>query len=263
MVFLGIRNFKSPMHMGHILGRETFLAPVTWDEQGWPVVNNNLPIKEKMEVKTLPQVPVENPIPQKDDFDKAQLEMCWNFLRNPDSTSWSLKENKGALTLRGSSHTLDSLGSPAFVGRRQEYLYGKASTLLRFSPRKENEEAGLTVFMADKFHYDIAVTMKNGKRKLIVRRTVDDINFIPASADLPEGDVKLIIESNPWAYMFYYQTKDGIIKKIAHCQSMLLSTEVSGGFTGMYIGMYTTGNGKKVTSPALFDWFEYEDLSKK
>jgi xylan 1,4-beta-xylosidase len=31
-----------------------------------------------------------------------------------------------------------------------------------------------------------------------------------------------------------------------------------GGFTGVYFAMYATGNGKKSTTPADFDWFDYE-----
>ena len=28
-------------------------------------------------------------------------------------------------------------------------------------------------------------------------------------------------------------------------------------FTGVYFGMYSTGNGKKSVTPADFDWFEF------
>jgi alpha-N-arabinofuranosidase len=30
-----------------------------------------------------------------------------------------------------------------------------------------------------------------------------------------------------------------------------------GGFTGVYVGLYATGNGKASTANADFDWFEY------
>ncbi|WP_246059572.1 family 43 glycosylhydrolase [Paenibacillus lautus] len=35
-VFLGIRPVSYPMR--HHLGRETFLAPVTWTADGWPSI---------------------------------------------------------------------------------------------------------------------------------------------------------------------------------------------------------------------------------
>jgi alpha-N-arabinofuranosidase len=39
-----------------------------------------------------------------------------------------------------------------------------------------------------------------------------------------------------------------------------LSTEVAGGFTGVYFGMYATSNGFARTGPADFDWFDYHPI---
>ena len=41
-------------------------------------------------------------------------------------------------------------------------------------------------------------------------------------------------------------------------ETRYLSTEVAGGFTGVYFGLYATGNGARSTTPAFYDWFEYE-----
>jgi alpha-N-arabinofuranosidase len=40
-------------------------------------------------------------------------------------------------------------------------------------------------------------------------------------------------------------------------ETRYLSSEVAGGFTGVYLGMFASGNGKISTAPAGFDWFEY------
>jgi len=37
-----------------------------------------------------------------------------------------------------------------------------------------------------------------------------------------------------------------------------LSSEVAGGFTGVYFGLYATGSGQPASAPAHFDWFDYE-----
>ena len=50
-VFLGIRYAEG---MFHNLGRETFLAPVTWDADGWPVVHGGHRILTTMEAEHLP-----------------------------------------------------------------------------------------------------------------------------------------------------------------------------------------------------------------
>ncbi|MFW5980931.1 MAG: glycoside hydrolase family 43 protein, partial [Halanaerobiaceae bacterium] len=40
-------------------------------------------------------------------------------------------------------------------------------------------------------------------------------------------------------------------------ETRYLSSEVAGGFTGVYLAMYATGNGEETSVPADFDWFEY------
>lgn len=37
----------------HHLGRETFLAPVIWSSDGWPVIGNDGRVAEKMNARTL------------------------------------------------------------------------------------------------------------------------------------------------------------------------------------------------------------------
>ncbi|MBN2775176.1 MAG: glycoside hydrolase family 43 protein, partial [Prolixibacteraceae bacterium] len=46
IVFHGYRTISYPVH--HLLGRETCLAPVSWPKNGWPVVNGNGVVFEKM-----------------------------------------------------------------------------------------------------------------------------------------------------------------------------------------------------------------------
>src|SRR4030095_10713193 len=94
-VFLG---FRPATRMAHHLGRETMLAPVTWMEDGWPLLNGNGTISPRMTVRTLP--PVEPPpVSAVDDFDKPSLALQWNFVRNLES-GWSIKERPGWLRLK-------------------------------------------------------------------------------------------------------------------------------------------------------------------
>src|SRR6185312_6704441 len=120
MVFLGIRPQGG--YYWHHLGRETFLAPVRWDAQGWPVVNDGQPIALEMHVQGLPAAPLPTP-PVRDDFDGASLGPAWSFLRNPRRTAYSTTERPGWLTLHPEDASLDSEtgSSPAFVGRRQQH----------------------------------------------------------------------------------------------------------------------------------------------
>ena len=115
IVCLGIRP-----HDGRFqhLGRETFLAPLTWDENGWPKVGVDGVVGEEYAAPNLP-VHVWEQIPVRDDFEKHDLNLYWNFLRNPYARDWSLTERNGYLRLKGSALNFDELDSPAFICRRQ------------------------------------------------------------------------------------------------------------------------------------------------
>jgi xylan 1,4-beta-xylosidase len=51
---------------------------------------------------------------------------------------------------------------------------------------------------------------------------------------------------------------DGQFVEMASGRTQFLSCEAAPvGFTGVYFGLYATGNGKNSTTAAHFDWFDY------
>jgi alpha-N-arabinofuranosidase len=65
---------------------------VTWSADGWPLINGNGTITPHMDVKTLPQqVPFEA---TREEFAQLRLSLPWNFVRNLDTSRWSLKERR-------------------------------------------------------------------------------------------------------------------------------------------------------------------------
>ena len=123
-VFLAFRQ-SVPYANYHHLGRETFLAPVTRDADGWFHVNHDGTVELEMEVEAIadglpPQV--WEPEPLRDDFDETVLPLYWNFLRAPNVANWSLTERPGWLRLKGTAFNLDSLDAVTFVGRRQQHF---------------------------------------------------------------------------------------------------------------------------------------------
>jgi len=68
----------------------------------------------------------------------------------------------------------------------------------------------------------------------------------------------LSVEAAPLSYRFFYQQAYHSAKILGAATTRDLSSETIGGFTGVYVGMYATGNGRKSTRPADFDWFEYQ-----
>lgn len=256
LVCLGIRPHSYPPC--HNLGRETFLAPVTWDSAGWPVVGRDGLIELEMSVDrpTPAEAPEANLNPwnwTRDDFDAPQLHPSWNYLRNPAAANASLSERPGCLRLRGSAITLDEPDSPAFVGRRQQHASCQVRARLDFQPDQPGAEAGLTVWMNERHHYDLLVSHSPGGRQLVCRRRIGSLQ---AQIGLPlpaVGPLELILRATPESYQFACSAAGQSEVVICEAETRYLSTETAGGFTGVYFAMAASGGA----APADFDWFEY------
>jgi alpha-N-arabinofuranosidase len=243
------------------LGRETFLAPVRWDVQGWPVVNDGKPIALDMQVRGLPARATPAP-PVRDDFD-GPLGLAWNFLRNPVRASYSTTERRGWLTLHGTAVPLDQAGgiSPTFVGRRQEHLGVRMAARIDFAPARDGEEAGLLLYRAPRHRYELGVRRSGGGREVFVRQTVGAyVSTVTASAAAPGQDpLVLQIDAEPTRYTFEWGSSPDHLQRIDAAETRLLSTEVAGGFIGTSVGLYALASGGDPTpASAAFDWFDYE-----
>jgi alpha-N-arabinofuranosidase len=253
MVFLAFRTADGDYHH---LGRETFLAPVEWSEEGWPVVNGNGTVELSMESDKLKSEQILiNAF--EDNFEASILNNQWNYIRNPNENMYSLAEKKGYLRLYGSNISLKEAGSPTFIGKRQQHFDCKVSTLLDFNPKRKCEEAGLCIYMDEKHHYEIAVESDAFNRKVIVRRTIGMLSAIVAEEAIGEGEVILEIKADKTEYKFKYAVGKAETKEIAQGETKYLSSEVAGGFTGVYMGLYAVGSGVKSSTPADFDYFKY------
>jgi xylan 1,4-beta-xylosidase len=262
VVFLAFQQMMQYRYYHH-LGRETFLAPVTWDEAGWPVINGSGTVDLIMDPPTLPAHPWPTDS-TRDEFDTPGLGMSWNFLGSPPTNACSLTERPGWLRLKGSALTLTNPGFPVFVGRRQQHFNCTISTLLDFSPSQDGQEAGLSVYMNHQHHYEIAVVRENGTHMVIVRRRIGTLSAVVARQNIPVSPVCLKIQADRTHYTFSFVSGTLDEVTLAEGETHYLSSEVAGGFTGIYLGMYVTGNGNAALEPADFDWFDYQpstDLS--
>ncbi|MCM3626106.1 glycoside hydrolase family 43 protein [Paenibacillus glycanilyticus] len=255
-VFLGIRPAGYPNH--HYLGRETFLAPVTWTEDAWPVIGDNGTVGVTMPAGNLPLQPRPDDA-AREHFEETVLAPCWNFLRSPDPKNWSLSEKKGSLALYGSEVTLNDMGVPSFVGRRQQHFSCRTTAHLTFAPQQDGEEAGLTVFMNERFHYEIAIKRIAGERKLIFSRRVGSLWKIENEMPWPGDSIVLSVVADKTHYVFGFAANEEEKPiRFGQGECRMLATEIAGGFTGVFIAIYATGNGVRSTSPAYFDWFDYQ-----
>jgi len=81
-------------------------------------------------------------------------------------------------------------------------------------------------------------------------------NFIVTASD-----PSLFFDDDGRVYLTHFnknaQGKDPYTE-IGKADYKYLSSETAGGFTGVYIDMFATGNGQRSASDADFDWFEYD-----
>ncbi|HEU4579252.1 MAG TPA: glycoside hydrolase family 43 protein [Polyangiaceae bacterium] len=254
IVFLGIRRWDGAHHH---LGRETFLAPVRWNADGWPVINEGRPIGLEMSSHGLP---APHPWPQaatRDDFEQPELALCWNFLRNPAPGSWSSSERPGWLRLHGSEASLDDVSSPAFVGRRQQHLRCRARARLQFAPEHEGQRAGLTLRANEANHHDLVLTHAGRERRVQLWTRIAGNSTLIAERATPSSELVLELEAFPDRYELSFRDSGGHYP-LGHAPTAPLSSESAGGFTGVYIGLFASNASSARMPPADFDWLDYE-----
>lgn len=253
-VHLGVRIAQK--YMSHI-GRETFLSPVEWTEDGWPLINGGKWVEVESAGPLLPEYQAKQP-PIRDDFDGKELDLRWNFLRNPEKERYSLTAHPGFLTLKGSALTMDAQASPTVLCRRQEYFDCHMRTKMEFSPLQEGEEAGLVLFITNEFYYKMVKRRENGEDYLCVEKRADDFREqvcrIPVKADAP---LYLEVQAQRLVYTFRFGYEPEALTEVGTASTRFLSCEVTGrSFTGTFAGLYAGGSGRECQAEAKFDYFE-------
>jgi alpha-N-arabinofuranosidase len=267
-VCLGVRpkNGTSP------IGRESFLVPVEWTDEGWPIMGEQRRVRLDGPGPALPR----SPFPPKfvrDDFMAQTLDLEWNHVRNPDALRYSLSERPGWLRLKGSAVTLDDLASPTAVLRRQRHFDVQFATNMEFSPVRDGDEAGIVLRQTDALHAEFCVIRRNGGNRLVLRLTEPVKRAEPNKKTLlydaaaPAGPLLLSVTADRDSYRFSWQSGKGSNGEAGSITTTALAVEASWPkgvmcFTGMMIGLYATGNGAEAGAPADFDWFDYRPLGK-
>lgn len=255
-VCLGTRPFGYPPK--HNLGRETMLVPVDWSGD-WPVFGDNGRVLEEFETDLLPEsagIPDDSQNAFQDDFMSEKMDLGWNYIYNPD---WSLFErSEKGLRLHGNEKSLKDASAIAWIGRRQRHHVSETKVTLEFPCSRDGEEAGLTVFMNNRHHYEAALVCRGGARKLIFRRQIGSLEKTECELDYGADRVTLKLESDLDVYRFTCQKEDGSWESLGEGEVQYLTTEVGGHFTGNYIALYSCGNGEPCQTGALFSDFSYE-----
>lgn len=231
IVSLGFRQ----MHMWmpyHHLGREVFLTPVKFDEDGWFTAGNDGTTDDTYEIAG-DFVQEEK---KRYTFENTDWNLDWCFLRHPHEEDYRLTADKAVL--RGTDITLDDVDSPTFVGIRQrDFCFELTADVL---VNGDNGEGGVTVYMCESEHYDIAVRKKDGNFEAVLKLNIGGIKHEQTVIPLTSGNAKLLIRADNLFYNFYV-ADGGKEIHLGSGSAKYLSSEVSGGFTGVVIGLYAVG----------------------
>ncbi len=257
MVLLAMRPYGGYYYN---LGRETFLAPVRW-EDSWPIVSAGTGrVEFTYPAPDLPEQRWPSALAC-DHFDGPALAPHWFFLRTPRDEFWSLSDRSGYLRLRLRPERLAERVNPSFVGRRQQHIHFSAQTSLEFAPQADNECAGLALVQNNDFHFCFVVTSAANQPVIRLIKRVSGAEEILAEQPLTAGRCSLKVEAHELAYHFYVANEQSQWQPIAEgVDGRILSTPVAGGFVGTVIALYASSNGQASANYADFDWFEYVGL---
>ncbi len=252
-VFLGVR----PRNGKSVMWRETFLAPVSWTQDGWPVVNGDHHVSlempaPKLRTMTLPYRP------PRTDFSKTKLGPEWIHVRNADPSNFSLEH--GSLRIKAAKETLSNKQeAPAFVGQRQTDFRVTARTAMEFNPTQEGEEAGLCVRANDNNHYEVGMEFFQGKTQAFLRNTLKGVTSTLARQPLESGEVQLRVTADENQYQFAWSPDGKTWNTLGASSTGDLYGEKTLWFTGAVIGLYASANGRDSDASADFAWFEMEN----
>ncbi|MGN0695650.1 MAG: family 43 glycosylhydrolase [Oscillospiraceae bacterium] len=225
----------------HNLGREVFLTPVHFADDGWFTAGNDGTADEEYEIKG---DFIQNVLGEYT-FKNTDPNIEWSYLRKHHPENYTLSDEK--YILRGTDITLDEVDSPTFIALRQREFRFEMSADVTV----DSGEGGITVYMCENEHYDIAVRKTDSGFEAVLKLNIGGIKHVQAALPLAEGKAKLIVRGDNYTYNFFAEI-NGSEEFLGSGQTKYLSAEVSSPFTGVMLGLYAVGDNNTA---------EFTDLS--
>ncbi len=230
MVFLATRPNNAPF-----LGRETFLVPVDFEDD-WPVVSCNGQVELYMDRSPI-ATQQESSLGFEADFRDGKLPLVFNSLREPIDSFYQIDKDTNTLRLFANNRTLDENASPSWIGFRLTAHQSTTLAEIAFEPKAPDDETGLTLFCNNKYHVDIYVIYKNGKKMIGLRKKIGDAVDERTLLPLESGSrvsLKLVTEQDNCYY--WYADGDENFRLLGKSISSYVAWGVV--FTGPFIGFY-------------------------
>ena len=234
-VFLGCRPTAKGFEN---LGRETFLLPLRWSEDGFPFFlegEETVPLTVRHPGVRVEGNPTFGNFVVEDSFDGDHLDQSWMTLRGPANGLYAVKG--GVLELTCSPMRATRFETPALVLRRLQHHAFTASTRMRFFP-EGSEAAGLLLYKDERHQLFLKVSLVDGSPAICLERSGETLSC----KALPKtfSTVDLAIASDDGLTFRFGFAVDGREMRtlVANVDASYLSTAVAGGFTGTTVGPY-------------------------
>jgi len=272
MVILGIRN---EINRGSNMGRETFIAPLSWEREPfewkknkdlWPVVS---PISGKVEKENeviFTNSTQINSYNFRDDFNSKTLGLKWNFRRLPLENIYSLDKREGFLRIFSNQNIIKERHRAALMGFKQNQTNFEYFTSMNFNPENNKSEAGISIFQKDDNYLNFTVVKKD-ENFFIKVNAYNNNKLILKDEQLIsdyKGKIKLKILSEEGEYKLFYSTRGFRYRLFDKLKNDIL---LSKGYTGAHIGLYITSNGEDSNDYVDFDYVDYsvknQELAEK
>ncbi len=243
-VFLACRPIDNKFEN---LGRETFLMPVKWSEDGFPYFmqgDEEIPMIQRREGVVRGKDVTFGNFNVNEEFGDTILGMQWMTLRGPATDLYSLTQTPGFLTLKCADKSAKERGVPALVCRRMQHHNFVASTRMYFDPANNSEKAGLMLFKDETHQLFMAVSQTEEGRIISLIKVGMPEDKVIATEKLPQDATcfDLNVFSEGTSYEFAYSLDKGENWKVlaTGIDAGYLSTATAGGFTGTTIALHAT-----------------------
>ncbi|MER7796846.1 family 43 glycosylhydrolase [Microbacterium sp. NPDC096154] len=239
------------------LGRETFLCPVSW-EDGWPVfapgegrvprtVTLPWPVEAAPDGTWQPDDRAPGAVPPGDGR--------WTSLRAlPEAVA---SDDADAWTLPARPATLADAAVVAFRGVRQQHADADVLADLDLSGLAEGESAGFVIRQSEMDHATVTLTRTGGRLVLRVvhRRAGEDILLHEERADA--GAASVGVRSRGYRYELVRADAPGSVRVLAEVDARQLDAVATGGFLGVWFGVFATSHGEVPRGAVRVTRFHY------
>ncbi len=248
MVHLGFRQIDQWMPF-HITGREVYLVPVTFNEDGWFEAGVNGITPYEVETDRLS----DNIVQRKSSsitFANTSLEKEWVYMRNPNKSLYEYSDTK--VCIKPSCLAInEDTASPAFLAIRQCEMNGKIHCKVSI----DDGESGISLYMSEDHHYDLFIRKFKDGYEVVKRSSIGGVNCEQNVVKINNNEVNMHIELSNKNYYFSCEC-NGTMYDLGSLQTRYLSSEVACGFTGVMIALYAQSDID--AKPTVFSDFEIQ-----